>query len=131
MVTQYHEWHNPSPTAFANTHLILYGVNIAGFIGALYTARITTASDVHACLHLLIAHPHANFDRLCAMHALVVHGDSSLCREGKNAEGTRRFYEELKMQDVEGMGEGWYIWGRDGPAKFMVSVSPSLQGLAI
>lgn len=93
------------------------GVNIAGLIGSFFTVGILSGNDVHRCLELLVDSL-ANFDRLCAMHALIVHSNDKLCKS-RFASATSFFREKLSVQDP---ATGHFSWGDSGPSRFLVAV---------
>ncbi|KII91683.1 hypothetical protein PLICRDRAFT_173495 [Plicaturopsis crispa FD-325 SS-3] len=91
-------WLEASRNLVENSHLAVLGVNIAGFQGTLFTFGLITAEDIHRCLDLLMAmdrrssRPH--FNRICAMHALLVQADYQLC-QSKSAEFMAQFREKI------------------------------------
>jgi len=95
-------------------------VNIAGFLGSLFTAEIVTADDIHLCLGLLINRS-VDFDRLCAMHALIVQANDKLCKS-KNAAATAGFRENLSVQ----YSKTGHLWGDKEHSRTLVAVRNSI-----
>lgn len=98
--------------------LVLTGVNIAGFVGSLFSAGIVTAEDIHLCLDLLV-NSSVDFLRLRAMHALIVHANDKLCKT-KHAPFMRRFRQQVSVQCRR---SGHFIWGRNELSRLLVAVS--------
>ncbi|TFK69828.1 hypothetical protein BDN72DRAFT_581875 [Pluteus cervinus] len=109
------EWQQVTPVPTSHSYLTLRGVNIAGFLGSLYTAGITTADDIHLCLNFLVNHP-PDFTRLCAMHALIVHANDKLCKS-KHVAGTTAFRDKLSVRNPE---TGAFIWGDSPSNQFLL-----------
>ncbi|KAH0831226.1 hypothetical protein J3R83DRAFT_13807 [Lanmaoa asiatica] len=82
-----------------------YGVNIASFVGSLFDARISNTKDIHLCLSLLLEGERC-FDRLCAMHALLVQANDKLCKN-RNLPALMQFKEGITSRDRD---SGEYIW---------------------
>jgi len=91
-------------------------VNIAGLLGSLFAIGVITADDVHRSLDLLV-NDAVHFDRLCAMHALVVHANDKLCK-AKSARSLVRFREKLSVRSPR---TGQFMWGEDGPSCFLIT----------
>ncbi|KAG0703574.1 hypothetical protein DFH29DRAFT_998399 [Suillus ampliporus] len=72
------DWRHISSTSGRHSALTLIGVNKAGLMGSLFTAKVITAEDIAICLSILLEEIH--FDRLCAMHALLLYADDRLCK---------------------------------------------------
>lgn len=70
-------WKNICSTSGQYSALTLRGVNKAGLLGSLFSANIVTAEDIAICLFMLLEDMH--FDRLCAIHALLLYADNRLC----------------------------------------------------
>ncbi|KAH7928870.1 hypothetical protein BV22DRAFT_1126227 [Leucogyrophana mollusca] len=99
------DWTAVSSTTHQPSYLTLRGINIAGFVGSLFDARISTAEDVSLCLSLLVeGTPH--FDRLCAMHALLIQANDKLCKN-RNKHSVLRFREAITVKDAL---SGRYMW---------------------
>ncbi|KAH7910394.1 hypothetical protein BJ138DRAFT_1126911 [Hygrophoropsis aurantiaca] len=95
--------------------MTLRGINIAGFLGSMFSARIGTAEDVALCLSLLLeGSPH--FDRLCAMHALLVQANDKLCKN-RNRHSILRFREAITLKDKV---TGTYLWAPSEHAHFLL-----------
>ena len=93
---------------------LIRGTNIAGFMGSLFTAGIVTADDIHRCLESLMENA-AEYDRVCAMHALVVQANDKLCKS-KSAPFMKRFREAFPDHN-QGVGI----------SRFLIEVSVSLS----
>ena len=95
-----------------------YGINIASFIGSLFDTRIFTARDIHLCLSLLLE-GEKRFDRLCAMHALLVQANDKLCKNRNIAE-LMRFRHGITSRDGK---SGEYLWVTTPHSKMILTVS--------
>lgn len=103
-----------------NAQLTVRGVNTAGLIGSLYYNGLANAADVHLCLDILLEGP-VHFDRLCAMHALVLQSNDKLCKSRNIAE-TMRLRDKLVARSP---GRRLFLWGPDENCCFLVAVSSS------
>ncbi|KAG1776544.1 hypothetical protein EV702DRAFT_339017 [Suillus placidus] len=99
------EWRNICSTSGRHSALTLIGVNKAGLLGSLFSANIVTADDIALCLSMLLEDIH--FDRLCAIHALLLYADDRLCKQ-RNLPALTRLKEELRIVDPL---THLYLWG--------------------
>lgn len=83
----------------------LTGVNKASLLGSLFTVDIVTAGDIGLCLTMLLAHIH--FDRLRAIHALLLHADDRLCNQ-QHLPALIQLQNKLRIVDPR---TGLYLWG--------------------
>lgn len=95
-----------------------YGINISSFIGRLFDARIATARDIYLCLSFLLEGEKC-FDRLCAMHALLVQANDKLCKN-RNLATLMQFKDEITSRDGE---SGVYLWGVTPNSRMVLVVS--------
>lgn len=93
-------------------------MNIAGLLGAFYKVGIIGTSEIFTYLHLLVTAP-VDFNRLCAMHAMIVQADDKLCRT-KYSERMNHFRTEISAS-VPGSTEE-YVWGPDEYSCFLLMV---------
>ncbi|KIJ16420.1 hypothetical protein PAXINDRAFT_155113 [Paxillus involutus ATCC 200175] len=99
------DWVEVSSTSPNHSSLTLRGVNKAGFMGSLFNARVATAEDIALCLSLLLEGD-KHFDRLCAMHAILVQANDKLCKS-RNLPALMRLKENITAKDPE---SGKYVW---------------------
>ncbi|KIK34328.1 hypothetical protein CY34DRAFT_98221 [Suillus luteus UH-Slu-Lm8-n1] len=97
------DWRNICSTTGQHSILTLTGINKASLLGSLFSADIVTADDIGLCLSILLGHIH--FDRLCAIHALLVCADDRLC---KNLSALLHLQKMLRIVDPL---TGLYMWG--------------------
>jgi hypothetical protein len=96
----------------------LRGVNKAGFMGSLFNARVATAEDIALCLSLLLEGD-KHFDRLCAMHAILVQANDKLCKS-RNLPALMRLKENITAKDPE---SGKYVWATTPHSDAILKVS--------
>ncbi|KAG1903714.1 uncharacterized protein F5891DRAFT_83267 [Suillus fuscotomentosus] len=89
-------WKNICSTSGQYSALTLKGVNKAGLLGSLFSANIVTADDIAICLFMLLEDIH--FDRLCAIHALLLYADNRLC-DPQNLPVLLKLKEKLRVVD--------------------------------
>ncbi|KAG2058117.1 hypothetical protein BDR06DRAFT_1018743 [Suillus hirtellus] len=89
-------WKNIRSTSGQYSALTLKGVNKAGLLGSLFSANIVTAEDIAICLFMLSEDIH--FDRLCAIHALLLYADNRLC-DPQNLPVLLKLKEKLRVVD--------------------------------
>ncbi|KAG1789150.1 uncharacterized protein HD556DRAFT_1447213 [Suillus plorans] len=89
-------WKNICSTSGQYSALTLTGVNKAGLLGSLFSANIVTAEDIAICLFVLLEDIH--FDRLCAIHALLLYADNRLC-DPQNLPVLLKLKEKLRVVD--------------------------------
>jgi hypothetical protein len=111
------EWRNISSTSGRHSALTLTGVNKAGLLGSLFSANIMTADDIALCLTMLSEETH--FDRLCAIHALLLYADDRLCRQ-QNLSALIKLKGELRIVDPL---TGLYTWGPVPHSRALIQVS--------
>ncbi|OAX42234.1 hypothetical protein K503DRAFT_388780 [Rhizopogon vinicolor AM-OR11-026] len=98
------DWRRICSTSDQHSALTLTGVNKAGLMGSLFRTNVVTAEDIAVCLSILLDEVH--FDRLCAMHAMLLHADDRLCKS-RNLAALKQFREQLFIVDpVTNM----YLW---------------------
>ncbi|KAG2040767.1 hypothetical protein BDR03DRAFT_857492 [Suillus americanus] len=90
------DWKDICSTSGRHSALTLIGVNKAGLLGSLFSANVVTAGDIAICLSILLEDIH--FDRLCAIHALLLYADDRLCKQ-RNLPPLIRLKEELRTVD--------------------------------
>ncbi|KAG6337012.1 hypothetical protein ID866_2072 [Astraeus odoratus] len=105
-------WVEISSTSGNHSSATLRGVNKAGLMGSLFTARVATADDVFLCLALLLE-GQTHFDRLCAMHALLVQANDKLCKS-RNFSALKAFETQLTVADPV---SGQYAWAPSSHAQ--------------
>lgn len=98
------------PTAFC--------INIASFMGSLFDARVFNAGDVHFCLFFLME-GEKRFDRLCAIHALLVRANDKLCKT-RYLQDLMHFKDAITSRDVE---SGECVWATTPRSKTIIIVS--------
>ena len=96
----------------------LHGIGIASLIATLFDEKISTARDIHLCLSYLLE-GEKRFDRLCAMHALLVQANDKLCKS-RNWSALMEFKREITSRDEE---SGKYLWITTPPSKAILAVS--------
>ncbi|KIK96880.1 hypothetical protein PAXRUDRAFT_10515 [Paxillus rubicundulus Ve08.2h10] len=99
------DWVEVSSTSPNHSSLTLRGVNKAGFMGSLFNARVATAEDIALCLSLLLEGD-KHFDRLCAMHAVLIQANDKLCKS-RNLPALMHLKENITTKDPE---SGEYVW---------------------
>ncbi|KAG1769797.1 hypothetical protein EDD22DRAFT_136635 [Suillus occidentalis] len=99
------DWRNICSTTGQHSILTLTGINKASLLGSLFSAGIVTADDIGLCLSILLGHIH--FDRLCAIHALLVCADDRLC-EQRHLSALLHLQKMLRVVDPL---TGLYMWG--------------------
>ncbi|KIJ64687.1 hypothetical protein HYDPIDRAFT_89578, partial [Hydnomerulius pinastri MD-312] len=99
------DWIAVASTSSQHSALTLRGVNKAGFMGSLYNAKVATAEDIALCLFLL-TEGEKHFDRLCAMHAILVQSNDKLCKN-RNLPALMQFKEIITSKDPE---SDEYVW---------------------
>ncbi|KAG2123214.1 hypothetical protein BD769DRAFT_1670299 [Suillus cothurnatus] len=99
------EWKNICSTSGQHSTLTLIGVNKAGLMGSLFSANVVTAEDIALCLSILLEDIH--FDRLCAIHALLLNADNRLCKQ-RNLPVLVQLKEKLRIVDPL---TDMYLWG--------------------
>ncbi|KAH7883028.1 hypothetical protein F5I97DRAFT_1816109 [Phlebopus sp. FC_14] len=104
-------WFAVCSTSSQHSAMTLRGVNKAGFMGSLFTARVATAEDIALCLSLLLE-GEKHFDRLCAMHAVLVQANDKLCKN-RNLAALMHFKETVTSKDE--LGE--YLWAQTAHAR--------------
>jgi hypothetical protein len=110
------DWRRICSTSDQHSSLTLIGVNKAGLMGALFCAKVVTAQDIAICLSMLLEEIH--FDRLCAMHAMLLHADDRLCKT-RNLAALNKFKEGLSVVDpVTDM----YLWAPAPHARALLQV---------
>lgn len=97
-------WRTICSTSRQYSTRTLIGVNKAGLVGSLFSANVVTAEDIAFCLSMLLEDPH--FDRLCAIHALLVYADDRLCKQ-RNLPAIIRLKENLRVVNPL---TGLYLW---------------------
>lgn len=105
------DWIEVSSTSRKHSFLTLRGVNKAGLMGSLFNAKVVSAEDVSLCLSLLLE-GEKHFDRLCAMHALLVQANDKLCKS-RNLPILMEFRAQLTAKDIV---SGLYKWAPASPA---------------
>ncbi|KAL4076793.1 hypothetical protein V8B97DRAFT_1866989 [Scleroderma yunnanense] len=106
------DWIGVSSTSSNHSPLTLRGVNKAGFMGCLFNAKVMSAEDIFLCLYLLLE-GEKHFDRLCAMHALLVQANDKLCKS-RNLAALMEFRELLTEKEPV---SGRYTWTPTPPAE--------------
>ncbi|KAI6041456.1 hypothetical protein EDC04DRAFT_1253808 [Pisolithus marmoratus] len=99
------EWYQVSSTSADYSPFTSQGLNMAGLIGSLFTVKVATVEDIFLCLFLLLE-GEKHFDRLCAMHALLVQANDQLCKS-RNLRNTTRFTDLLGVRDPVSNGFAW------------------------
>ncbi|KAG2159314.1 uncharacterized protein EDB93DRAFT_1245121 [Suillus bovinus] len=89
------DWRNICSSSGRHSALMLIGVNKAGLLGSLFSANIVTAKDIAICLTVLLED--IQFDRLCAIHALL-YADDRL-RKKRNLPALIELKEKLRAVD--------------------------------
>lgn len=91
-------------------------------MGSLFNAKVVSAEDVSLCLSLLLE-GEKHFDRLCAMHALLVQANDKLCKS-RNLPILMEFRAQLTTKDVV---SGLYKWAPASPAVTILQVNPAFH----
>ncbi|KAI6132855.1 hypothetical protein EV401DRAFT_157361 [Pisolithus croceorrhizus] len=117
---QYHwkldgEWYKVSSTSTECSPSTWQGLNKAGLMGSLFNAQVATVEDIFSCLFILLE-GEKHFDRLCAMHALLVQADDQLC-ESRNLRNLTRFVDSLSVRDRM---SGCFAWAPTPHARTML-----------
>ncbi|KAG1872972.1 hypothetical protein DFJ58DRAFT_722135 [Suillus subalutaceus] len=99
------DWKDICSTSGRHSALTLIGVNKAGLLGSLFSANVVTAEDIAHCLSILLEDIH--FDRLIAIHALLLYADDRLCKQ-RYLPALIRLKEELRVVDPL---TDLYLWG--------------------
>ncbi|KAG2076335.1 hypothetical protein BDR04DRAFT_1228215 [Suillus decipiens] len=97
-------WRNICSTSSQYSARTLIGVNKAGLVGSLFSANVVMAEDIALCLSTLLEDIH--FDRLCAIHALLVYADDRLCKQ-RNLPAIIGLKEKLRVVNPL---TGLYLW---------------------
>ena len=87
-------------------------------MGSLFDEKISTAKDIHLCLSLL-SEGEKRFDRLCAMHALLVQANDKLCKN-RNLPALMQFRDGITSVSEE---SGEYLWATTPRSKTILNVS--------
>lgn len=116
------DWIEVSSTSRKHSYLTLRGVNKAGLMGSLYNAKVVSAEEVFLCLCLLLE-GEKHFDRLCAMHALLVQANDKLCKS-RNLPTLMEFRAQLTIKDTV---SGVYKWAPASPAVTIIQVNPAFH----
>ena len=87
-------------------------------MGSLFDEKISTARDIHLCLSLLLE-GEKRFDRLCAMHALLVQANDKLCKN-RNLPALMQFRDGITLISRE---SGEYLWATTPRSKNILAVS--------
>ncbi|KAG2134801.1 hypothetical protein DEU56DRAFT_404169 [Suillus clintonianus] len=107
-------WRHISSTSGRHSDYTLMGVNKAGLVGSLFSAKVMMAEDISLCLSMLLEEIH--FDRLCAMHALLLYADDRLCKTA-NLPALMQFQTRLRLVDPR---TDMYLWGPVPDAQAMM-----------
>ncbi|KAF9224886.1 hypothetical protein BS17DRAFT_766226 [Gyrodon lividus] len=99
------DWVEVSSTSVNHSSLTLRGVNKAGFMGSLFNAKVATAEDIALCLSLLVEGD-KHFDRLCAMHAVLIQANDKLCKN-RNLPALMCLKENITAKDPESGEDVW------------------------
>ncbi|KAL4071713.1 hypothetical protein J3A83DRAFT_4235774 [Scleroderma citrinum] len=87
-------------------------------MGCLFNAKVMSAEDIFLCLYLLLE-GEKHFDRLCAMHALLVQANDKLCKS-RNLAALMEFRELLTEKEPV---SGRYTWTPTPPAEAILQVN--------
>lgn len=110
------DWRHICSTSDQHSALTLTGINKAGLMGSLFCAKVVTAEDIALCLSMLLEEIH--FDRLCAMHAILLHADDRLCKT-RNLPALKQFKERLLVANPV---SDTYIWAPAPHARALLQV---------
>lgn len=109
------DWYKVSSTSTECSLSTWQGLNKAGLMGSLFNVQVATAEDIFLCLFILLE-GEKHFDRLCAMHALLVQAIDQLCK-GHNLRNLMRFMDSLNVRDPM---SGCFAWARTPHARAML-----------
>ena len=115
-------WIEVASTSINHSYLTIRGVNIAGFIGSLFNVKMISAEDVFLCLFLLLG-GEKHFDRLCAIHALLIQANDKLCKS-RNLPNLAEFKARLIERDPV---SGLYRRASESPALTILQVTAALH----
>ena len=87
-------------------------------MGSLFEEKLFRARDVHHCLSLLVE-GEKRFDRLCAMHALLVQANDKLCKN-RNLPALMQFRNDITCTSTE---SGEYLWATTPRSQMILTVS--------
>ncbi|KAI6015119.1 hypothetical protein F5J12DRAFT_781172 [Pisolithus orientalis] len=99
------DWGQVSSTSTDCSPFGSRGLNTAGLMGSLFNAKVVPAEDILLCLFFLLE-GEKRFDRLCAMHALLVQANDQLCKS-RNLQELTRFTNLLSIRDPT---SGCFAW---------------------
>ena len=85
-------------------------------MGSLFYANVVTAEDITLCLSMLLEEIH--LDRLCAIHAMVLHADDRLCKS-RNLPAFMQFKDRLLLVDPV---SNVYLWNLVPHAQTLLQV---------
>ena len=85
-------------------------------MGSLFYANVVTAEDITLCLSMLLEEIH--LDRLCAIHAMVLHADDRLCKS-RNLPALMQFKDRLLLVDPV---SNVYLWNLVPHAQTLLQV---------
>lgn len=85
------------------------GINMASYLGALFAVGILSGDDVHVCLDVLRHHA-VHFDRLRAMHAIIIEAGDKMCCGYANKIKTK-FLRDMLAERCPVSGQ--FVWGPD------------------
>jgi hypothetical protein len=97
------------------------GTNMASYLGALFAVGILSGDDVHACLDILRHHA-VHFDRLRAMHAIIIEAGDKMCFGHANKIKTKYLRDMLAERCPV---SGQFVWGPDIYGSIAVDVGRS------
>lgn len=109
------DWYKVSSTSIECSLSTGQGLNKAGLMGSLFNVQVATVEDIFSCLFLLLE-GEKHFDRLCAMHALLVQANDQLCK-GHNLRNLARFMNSLNVRDPV---SGRFAWAPTPHARAML-----------
>ncbi|KAG1737582.1 uncharacterized protein EDB91DRAFT_484850 [Suillus paluster] len=117
------DWRHISSTSGRHSALTLIGVNKAGLMGSLFSAKVVTGGDIALCLSMLEEEVH--FDRLCAMHALLLYANDKLCKT-RNLPALTQLKARLSHVDPV---TGLYLWAPAPHARTLLQdISDIIEG---
>lgn len=99
------------------------GINIASYLGALFAVGILSGDHIHACLDVLRHHA-VHFDRLRAMHAIIIEADDKMCIGHANKMKSKHLRDMLAERCSV---SGRFIWGPDVISSLAVDVGLVLE----
>lgn len=97
------------------------GINMASYVGALFAVGILSGDDVHVCLDVLRHHA-VHFDRLRAMHAIIIEAGDKMCFGHANKTKTK-FLRDMLAERCPVSGQ--FVWGPDIYGTIAVDVGRS------